>query len=475
MRLFGNTNTQSIVTGYTMFTKHNSTAGSITTIFLAILLVLCVGSGLVAYVLFFEGDKPQITLDDTSDFLGSKSTINYKATDKGSGLHTITITAVQGTLNYEIYSQVSPRTKYTGVIGPLDQQQKVEFNPVKAGFKEGEIEITAEVTDFSARNFLKGNTVSISKKTQLDTKAPHLRILHTEQYISPGGTGIAIYDMDDPMANHGITVNGNFYKGFPIGDGRETVYICYFPLTYDTERIDSLSLTAEDKAGNTATSSFSTHFKAVAKNSDKIYISDGFLNSKVPEFQQFYADLEGTIVEKYLTINTKIRNENNEAISTLCANPTPDRLWKGAFDRMPGSPRAGYADYRDYYYNDQVIDHQVHLGMDIASTQRAHVKAANNGIVLFGDYLGIYGNMILIDHGQGIYSLYSHLSQIDVQPGQSVSKGDIIGFTGTTGMAGGDHLHFSMLVQGVFVTPKEWWDAHWIESTIDGPILDSKL
>lgn len=458
-----------------MFTKQNSTAGSITTILLAILLILCVGSGFVAYILFFEGDAPKVSLDETSDFLGSKSTINYVATDKGSGLHSITITAVQGSLKHDIYSQVFPRAKYTGAIGPLEQKQKIEFNPIKAGFKEGEIEIHAEVTDFSARNILRGNTASINKKTQLDTKAPHLRILHTEQYISPGGTGVAIYEIDDIMATHGITVNGNFYKGFPLGDGRENIYICYFPLAYDTERIENLSLSAEDKAGNMSTSSFTTHFKAVAKKSDKINISDGFLNSKVPEFQQFYPELEGNIVEKYLTINTKIRNENNEAISKLCSNPSPDRLWQGVFDRMSGSSKAQYADYRDYYYQDQIIDHQVHLGMDIASTQRAHVKAANNGVVVFGDYLGIYGNMIILDHGQGIFSLYSHLSQIDVQPGKNVSKGETIGFTGTTGMAGGDHLHFSMLVHGIFVTPKEWWDAQWIESTIDGPIVDSKL
>jgi len=113
--------------------------------------------------------------------------------------------------------------------------------------------------------------------------------------------------------------------------------------------------------------------------------------------------------------------------------------------------------------------------MDIASTRRAEVKAANNGKVVFGDYLGIYGNMVLLDHGQGVFSLYSHLSQINVTVGDSVKGGGVIGLTGTTGMAGGDHLHFSMLVHGTFVTPKEWWDKHWIDVTIDEPITDSKF
>jgi len=142
---------------------------------------------------------------------------------------------------------------------------------------------------------------------------------------------------------------------------------------------------------------------------------------------------------------------------------------------MAGSSRAGFADYRTYYFKGNAVDNQTHLGMDIASTRRADVKAANQGIVIFADYLGIYGNMIMIDHGQGVFSLYSHLSQINTTIGDKVDQQSIIGLTGTTGMAGGDHLHFSMLVNGVFVTPKEWWDQHWIDVTIEEPLTDSKF
>jgi len=126
-------------------------------------------------------------------------------------------------------------------------------------------------------------------------------------------------------------------------------------------------------------------------------------------------------------------------------------------------------------YAGKIIDKQVHLGVDIASTARAEIRAANKGRVVFAEYLGIYGNMVLLDHGQGIFSLYSHLSQINVSPGDEVDKKTVIGQTGTTGMAGGDHLHFSMLVNGIFVMPKEWWDEHWIEVTIEAPLAQSKF
>jgi murein DD-endopeptidase MepM/ murein hydrolase activator NlpD len=142
---------------------------------------------------------------------------------------------------------------------------------------------------------------------------------------------------------------------------------------------------------------------------------------------------------------------------------------------MAGASRAGYADYRTYFYNDKEIDKQVHLGMDIASTRRAEVRAANKGKVIYADYLGIYGNMVILDHGQGIFSLYSHMSQIQVAADDTVEKGVVLGLTGKSGMAGGDHLHFSMLINGIFVTPKEWWDPQWIEVTIEEPLADSRF
>jgi murein DD-endopeptidase MepM/ murein hydrolase activator NlpD len=77
-----------------------------------------------------------------------------------------------------------------------------------------------------------------------------------------------------------------------------------------------------------------------------------------------------------------------------------------------------------------------------------------------------YGNSVVLDHGCGLFSMYAHLSLIDVEAGVVVDKGDILGRTGSTGMAGGDHLHFAMIVQGVFVNPVEWWDPHWIQDNI---------
>jgi murein DD-endopeptidase MepM/ murein hydrolase activator NlpD len=141
---------------------------------------------------------------------------------------------------------------------------------------------------------------------------------------------------------------------------------------------------------------------------------------------------------------------------------------------MAGSSMAGYAEFRTYYYNGTEIDQQVHLGVDIASTRRAEIKAANRGSVVFAEYLGIYGNTVILDHGQGIFSLYSHMSQIGVAAGELVDKGAVVGLSGTSGMAGGDHLHFSILINGIFVSPLEWWDPQWIKLNIEEILLGRK-
>lgn len=374
-----------------------------------------------------------------------------------------------------LHSVAYPRNKYTGAIGPMEDTRTVNFDVEKEGFKDGPMTITVEATDFSLRRWLMGNKSVVSKQVTIDTIPPKIQILHSEQYISPGGSGIAIYRLSDQESTHGINVNGIFYQGFSIGEGRNDTYIAYFALPFDTENIDTLNVSATDMAGNNTVMPFNTSFKPFNMKRDSINVSDGFLDKKIPEFQQYYPEMKGEYLDKYLYANSTIRTQNNKKISSLCKNPQAERMWKGHFQRMPGASKAGFADHRTYYYKGQAIDRQVHLGMDIASTSRADVRAANIGKVVFADYLGIYGNMVLVDHGQGVFSLYSHLSQINVAVGDTVDQKSVLGLSGTTGMAGGDHLHFSMLVHGIFVTPKEWWDPHWVEVTIDEPLTDSKF
>lgn len=443
--------------------------------FFIFFLLLLIGCSATAFFLFFEGEKPRLALDSPQTYLGKQSMVEISGADGKSGLRQLRVRISQGELAKELYFEEFPRKGFTGMIGQPQKTVMIPFNPAESGFKDGPAQIVLEAYDYSLRGLFKGNKTTVAHELSIDTTPPKVSLLHSEQYINPGGSGIAIYRLTGSDITSGVQINDRFHPGFLVGDGRDDTYICFFALPYSANRLDASFVVAVDPAGNKTQLPFTVIFKKKNFRQDRINVSDGFLDKKIPEFMQYYPEMSGTMVDKYLFTNNEVRIQNNNKISELCLSPHKQRLWEGKFHRMPGSSRAGFADHRTYYYGNKPIDRQVHLGIDLASTRKADVKAAEKGIVIYTDYLGIYGNMVVIDHGQGIFSLYSHLSQIDVAPNDQVDKLTVIGLTGTTGMAGGDHLHFSMLVNGVFVTPIEWWDQHWIDVTIEDPLTESRF
>lgn len=442
---------------------------------LLILILTIIAAGCYGAYVYFENEKPSLSFQSEIQFLGKSPQFSILAEDKKSGLKSITLTLLQDNKEHLLYEKSFQREGYKAKAGPNDHRADISFDLKKFGIKEGEAELIITAKDFSMLNFFQGNVAKIQKKVVVDTIPPTIKILHSERYIKPGQSGIVIYQLDGDAEAHGVLFGDTFFPGHLIGDGRDDVYIAYMGTPYNTKTIKKSLVKANDAAGNERVKSFYTIFKNRPPKKDTIRISDGFLSAKIPEFESYYPVMKGSMLEKYIYANNSIRKENNQQIKDLCKKATPERLWEGKFNRMAGASKAGFAEHRTYYYKGKEIDKQVHLGMDIASTRRASVKAANRGKVVFADYLGIYGNMVLLDHGQGIYSLYSHLSRIMVDVGDIIEKDNVLGQTGKSGMAGGDHLHFSMLVNGVFVTPKEWWDPNWIEVTIESPIVDSKF
>ncbi len=443
-------------------------------------LALIAGCFLVAgfvaiFVLFFEGGSPLVEITTRGNYLGQTGIFSYRVGDKVSGIRRFTLTAEQDGKVHPLHQEEFARAAWRNPAGPLELAGEISFDLNKAGFQDGELKLIAEASDFSWRGWFKGNTNRQVVSMLVDTVPPQLQLLHGQRYILPGGSGIAIYRLSDPESEHGVRLNGRFHPGHLVGDGRDDVYIAYFALPYDHRQVEELKAIATDPAGNSTSVAFTSVVKKANYKQDTIAIGDTFLEAKIPEFVGYYPEMTGDNLEKYLYVNQTLRIENNNRISQLCADSAPERLWRDSFQRMPGSSRAGFADHRTYSYNGKIIDQQTHLGVDIASTRQAAVRAANSGKVVHADYLGIYGNMVLVDHGQGVFSLYSHLSQMDVKPGEMVDQQTVLGLTGTSGMAGGDHLHFSMLINGEFVTPLEWWDQHWLEVNIDEPLIDSRL
>jgi len=212
--------------------------------------------------------------------------------------------------------------------------------------------------------------------------------------------------------------------------------------------------------------------EALAMRRPQLYaqLDDAFLGKVVPEILAATPDApdNGSLLQNYLWINRELRKKNNATIQALLAQTSPDLLWGGAVFHAFANTKAeaAFADFRTYVYQGREVDKQVHLGFDLASFANTPVVAANRGKVLFAAELGIYGNCVILDHGMGVQSLYGHLSSIAVKVGDIVEKGQELGRSGMTGLAGGDHLHFTMLVGGQMVNPIEWWDEHWIQDRI---------
>lgn len=431
------------------------------------------GAGAAGFILF-ETEKPTVVPGVTIEFLGSNLELPITVSDTRSGVKSIVIALDQDGQTKQLFNRVFQRKAWLQKGGPEKVSETVEISAKKAGAKDGKAELVIQVRDFSLAGFFKGNETVLRVPVTIDTKAPKVTISHGQRYIRPGGSGIVIYSVSEESPRHGVVIDDLFYQGYPLG-AKGKNFIAYIGLPWDKQQPETTKVVAIDAAGNEGKAVFNPVFKKKKYKKDTINIGEGFLKRKIPEFQEHYPEMSGSLIEKYLYANQKVRVMNAETIKKLCENPVTEQLWQDRFLRMPGAGKAGYADQRDYYYKGKVVDQQTHLGMDIASTSRVAIKAANRGKVIYADYMGIYGNMVILDHGQGLFSLYSHLSRIDTNMDTIVEKDEIIAHSGATGMAGGDHLHFSILIHGIFVTPVEWWDQHWIDVNIKNLIGDIQL
>jgi murein DD-endopeptidase MepM/ murein hydrolase activator NlpD len=297
---------------------------------------------------------------------------------------------------------------------------------------------------------------------------PSLNVTSTQVYVAQGGCEVVTYRVGESAVRDGIRAGAWWFPGYPVPGGEKQDRFALFAVPYDMSQ-PNVQLVAEDAAGNEAAVPFIDKFFPKSFKSDRINVSDNFLNKVVPEILSRSPELKdrGNLLDNYLEINRELREMNRAQLRSLCQKTRPEFLWSKPFLSIPnGKVMAGFGDRRTYLYENHVIDTQNHLGYDLAVVKKYPIPSANDGIVAFAGYFGIYGNAVLVDHGYGLFTLYGHLSSIDVSEGQKVARGDILGKTGETGLAGGDHLHFSTVLQGLPVNPVEWWDSHWISDRI---------
>jgi murein DD-endopeptidase MepM/ murein hydrolase activator NlpD len=289
---------------------------------------------------------------------------------------------------------------------------------------------------------------------------------------------MAVYRVTPSDVTSGVLVGDVEYPGYPatganvdgIRISDPDLRIAFFALLHDQDLNTPIRLFARDEAGNSARADFDYRASSKPFKRSRIELDDRFLDRVVPAILEGTTEVkpEGDPLAKFLVINGDLRRKNAEKIASFAAQTSPEILWGGTVFHpfRNNAVESAFADHRTYIYKGKDVDQQVHLGFDLASFTGTPIVAANRGKVVFADELGIYGNCVILDHGMGVQSLYAHLSSMDAKAGQTVEKEATLGRSGMTGLAGGDHLHFTMLVNGRMVNPVEWWDAHWVEDRI---------
>jgi hypothetical protein len=419
-------------------------------IFIALIII---GAAGLLYVKFVDKEKPLVSLSPEVAYTNDRRPFKIEVHDPGLGLKKVEVRVIQGdkvhTLLREEFAQGVDSFEMEMELPRLDQ---------------GEFQVVVEALDRSIVNWGKGNLTTLSRSMTFDNIPPSISQYTVVHNLNQGGSGLTIYGLSKEAVKTGVVLGDYFFPAYRQPDGS---YHCLFAFPHDADpNSDSPRIMALDKAGNEQVSGLNYHVNPRSFKHDSLQISDNFLRSQMPQFERDFSD-ESDPFQIFLKVNREMRAANREKVREIAQKTSPVLDFEGVFIRKPNSAQmAGFADHRTYYFQDQEVDRQVHLGIDLASTAQAPIPAANRGEVVFTGVIGIYGQTVVIDHGIGLQTLYAHLSGIDVQEGQMVAKGETIGRSGTTGLAVGDHLHFEVLVSGISVNPVEWWDINWINNNI---------
>jgi murein DD-endopeptidase MepM/ murein hydrolase activator NlpD len=450
------------------------------------LIVFLVACFCILYVAAGRSAPPHITIAKPDKLVGQAGTLDVTTDAPVAKLTALSVGVEQNGRIFPIYSLTAADAataaktdpNHLRVSRPIGKQALPDL-------QAGPARVVVSATRKSFLN-LRTMTSTASKDFQVRLEPPRVAVLSTHHYINHGGSEMVVYRATPPDVESGVRVGNVEYVGFPAAGAGvpgtdPATKVAFFALLFDQPLNAPIVVFARDEAGNQSKATFIDNAFEKPFKKSRIQLDDKFINRVVPEILEHSPELkmpapaEGSdMLPAFLRINGELRKINADEIAALARKTSTEKLWDSPFVQLGNSKvEASFADRRTYIYQGKEVDQQTHLGFDLAVTEHVPVLAANSGVVLNASWLGIYGNCVVIDHGMGVQSLYGHLMSFDVKVGDKVARGQQIGRSDSTGLAGGDHLHFTMLVGGRMVNPVEWWDPHWIGDRVERKLREA--
>ncbi len=432
----------------------------------AAILTVCFGS------LWFIGGPTTIRWEKQPSVIGPSTPLAIH-TKSSYGLARVRVTLEQGKLRCTLLDKQTGQSRlFFWKRGEATDKIAWTVTPAACpGFANGPAVVTAEVKSAD----LRGRTDSVSQPVSVVPKPAAIRTGFEPHYTAHSGPSAVRYTVSGDWVETGVRVSQYRFRAFTL-DGRDPVpgsdatLGAFFSIPWDADPDEPVTVYVKTSDGRELTAAVRMVIERRKFRARDIKVSDPFLRRVVGDILGGN-DRAADMLASFKKINSEVRDANTRKLSELTARTAGKVLWSGPFVQLPKSKVQGqFADKRNYLYAGELVDSQMHLGIDLASTRNAPVPAANGGKVLLAERLGIYGNCVVIDHGLGVQTIYAHLSRIDLQPGADVTKGQIVGLTGMTGLAGGDHLHFGMMIGGVEVSPVRFFERNWIAKNIS-PVI----
>jgi len=408
----------------------------------------------IAFVLA-RSATPVIDLPSSVTSLGQATPITARIRDP-HGVRRLAAFVEQNGARYQVFELAQP-SNLTDTTANFTAGVKTTPQ-----LKDGKAKLIVEATS----NDLLRKTARWEREVTVVTRPPIVSVDSDQHYLYLGMADLATFNVSGTWTEAGVRVGDQTFRAWPMPGGKPG-FFSLFAFAWDMPSNTVPLVYASNGAGNDVTSPIIFQFPK--KEQPKYTVHDFQVNDRF--IQKVVGELDpngsGDPVTRFVKINSEMRRANNKVLSDLRFKTADRFLWSQPFMRQSHSQaESSFADTRNYIYKGNKIDQQVHLGYDLAVTQHVGVEASNDGRVVYAAPLGIYGNCIVVDDGYGLQTIYGHLSQIDVHEGDMVKRGQVMGTSGQTGMAGGDHIHFGMQLDGVQIDPKEWWDSHWIKDHI---------